>query len=68
VVVIKSVDGLGPPGSKINTYGVVNKTTPKFVHACFELFFTEDSADGGRLMTPREVLALKPLPEYVMYE
>jgi hypothetical protein len=68
VVVIKSVDGLGPPDSKINTYGVVNKTTPKFVHAGFKLFFTEDSADGGRLMTPREVLALKPLPEYVMYE
>jgi hypothetical protein len=68
VVVIKSVDGLGPPGSKINTYGVVSKTTPKFVHAGFKLFFTEDSAGGGRLMTPREVLALKPLPEYVIYE
>jgi hypothetical protein len=33
VIVIKSVDGLGPPSSKINTYRVVNKTTPKFVHA-----------------------------------
>jgi hypothetical protein len=68
VVVIKSVDGLGPPGSKINTYRVVNETTPKFVHAGFKLFFTEDNADSGRLMTPREVLALKPRPEYVMYE
>ncbi|HET8915503.1 MAG TPA: hypothetical protein VFM91_07350 [Propionibacteriaceae bacterium] len=68
VVLIKSVDGLGPPGAKINTYGVVNKTTPRFVHAGFKLFFTEDSADGGRLMTPPEVLALKPRPEYVMYE
>jgi len=68
VVVIKSVDGLGPPGSKINTYGVVNKTTPRFVHAGFKLFFTEDTADGGRLMTPPEVLALEPRPEYVMYE
>lgn len=68
VVVVKSVDGLGPPGSKINTYHVVNKTTPKFVHAGFKLFFTEDRTDGGRLMAPREVLALKPRPEYVMYE
>jgi hypothetical protein len=68
VAVVKSVDGLGPPGPKINTYRVVNKTTPKFVHAGFKLFFTEDSADGGRLMTPKEVLALKPRPEYVMYE
>ena len=68
VVVVKSVDGLGPPRPKINTYRVVNKTTPKFVHAGFKLFFTEDREGGGRLMTPKEVLALKPRPEYVMYE
>jgi hypothetical protein len=68
VVVIKSVDGLGHPGPKKNTYRVVNKSTPKFVHAGFKLFFTEDRRNGGRLMTPREVLALKPRPEYVMYE
>ena len=68
VVLIKSVDGLGPPDPKINTYRLVNKTTPRFVHAGFKLFFTEDSAGGGRLMTPKEVLALKPRPEYVMYE
>ena len=68
VAVVKSVDGLGHPGPKINTYRVVNMTTPKFVHAGFKLFFTEDREDGGRLMTPKEVLTLKPRPEYVMYE
>jgi hypothetical protein len=68
VVLIKSVDGLGPPESKINTYRVVHKTTPKFVHAGFKLFFTEDRRGGGRLMSPKEVLALRPRPEYVMYE
>jgi hypothetical protein len=68
VVMIKSVDGLGHPGPKKNTYRVVNKSTPKFVHAGFKLFFTEDRRNGGRLMTPKEVLALKPPPEYVMYE
>jgi hypothetical protein len=68
VVMIKSVDGLGPPGPKINTYRHVNKTTPTFVHAGFKLFFTEDRRNHGRLMTPKEVLALKPRPEYVMYE
>ncbi len=65
---IKSVDGLGPPGPKIETYNLVNETTPTFVHPGFKLFFTEDRADGGRLMRPREVLALRPPPEYVMYE
>jgi hypothetical protein len=68
VVQIKSVDGLGPPGPKKNTYRVVNKTTPKHVHAGFKLFFTEDTEGGSRLMSHREVLALKPQPEYVMYE
>jgi hypothetical protein len=68
VVVVKSVDGLGHSGPKKNTYRVVNRTTPKFVHAGFKLFFTEDTEGGGRLMTPREVLALRPQPEYVMYE
>jgi hypothetical protein len=68
VVLIKSVDGLGHPGPKKNTYRVVNNSTPKFVHAGFKLFFTEDRRHGGRLMTPREVLGLKPRPEYVMFE
>jgi len=68
VVAIKSVDGLGHPGPKKNTYRVVNKGTPKFVHAGFKLFFTEDRRHGGRLMTPKEVLGLKPRPEYVMFE
>jgi hypothetical protein len=47
---------------------MVNKSTPKFVHAGFKLFFTENRSHGGRLMSPREVLALKPRPEYVMYQ
>ena len=68
VVAIKSVDGLGHPGPKKNIYWVVNKTTPKFVHAGFKLFYTEDRRHGGRLMTPNEVLGLKPPPEYVMFE
>ncbi len=68
VAIIKSVDGLGPPGPKINTYRVVNQTTPKHVHAGFKLFYTEDARGGSRLMTPKEVLALKPRPEYVLYE
>jgi hypothetical protein len=68
VVQVKSVDGLGPPGPKVNTYRVVNRTTPKHVHAGFKLFFTEDTEGSSRLMTPREVLGLKPRPEYVMYE
>jgi len=68
IVVIKSVDGLGPVGSKIKTYDYLVKNMVPEVHAGFKLFFDEDTRNGSRLMTPKEVLALSPIPEYVMYE
>ncbi|CAA9400442.1 MAG: hypothetical protein AVDCRST_MAG75-2111 [uncultured Propionibacteriaceae bacterium] len=67
VVLIKSVDGIGSQAAKINTYRQVNKTTPKFVHPGFKLFLEEDAREG-RLMTPKQVLAIKPKPDYIMYE
>ncbi len=68
VVVIDSVDGLGPKWSKIETYNNLMMVMPAGVHAGFKLFFDEDRRNGNQLMTPIEVLALKPPPEYVMYE
>jgi hypothetical protein len=68
VVLIKSVDGLGPKGAKINTYNHLVKAMPAPVHAGFKLFFDEDTQNGSKLMSPDEVLALAPEPEYVMYE
>lgn len=68
VVMIKSVDGLGPKGAKITTYNHLMKKLPSHVHAGFKLFFDEDTQNGNKLMTPNEVLALKPEPVYIMYE
>jgi len=68
VVLIKSVDGLGPKAAKIDTYLDLMEILGPGVHAGFKLFFDEDHRNGGQLMTPTEVLALKPPPEYVMYE
>lgn len=68
VVLVKSVDGLGPMGSKIKTYNWLVKTMPQGVHAGFKLFFDEDTQIGHHLMSPKEVLGLTPVPEYVMYE
>jgi hypothetical protein len=68
VVVIKSVDGLGPKAAKIETYDILTKTMPQGVHAGFKLFFDEDRRGGGKLMTVAEVMGLAPRPEYVMYE
>ncbi|HEY4013904.1 MAG TPA: hypothetical protein VGM06_11245 [Polyangiaceae bacterium] len=68
VVVIKSIDGLGPVHAKIVTYDYLMKILAQGVHPGFKLFFDEDTRNGGRLMAPSEVLALTPRPEYVMYE
>lgn len=68
VVFIKSVDGLGFTAAKIATYRYLVKSLAPEVHPGFKLFFDEDVKFGGRLMGPKEVLALSPVPEYVMYE
>jgi len=68
IAVVKSVDGLGPKAPKITTYDFLLKSIAPGVHPGFKLFFDEDTSRGGRLMTPAEVLALSPAPEYVMYE
>ena len=43
VVIIKSVDGLGPRGSKIKTYDALLKGMPAAVHPGFKLFYDEDT-------------------------
>jgi hypothetical protein len=68
IVMIKSVDGLGPKASKIETYKYLIRRMAAGVHPGFKLFFDEDTRHGGVLMTPSEVLSLLPPPEYVMYE
>ena len=68
VVVVESVDGLGPKGLKINTYNYLMHLKAPWIHPGFKLFFDEDTRNGWRLMSPKEVLALSPPPEYVMYE
>lgn len=68
VAIIKSVDGLGRVGAKMATYANLVQTTARGVHAGFKLFFDEDTRNGSRIMSPKEVLGLKPQPEYVMYE
>lgn len=67
VVAIKSVDGIGSPGAKRSTWDRLVRGKPAHLHTGFKLFFTEDRRSGP-LMTPRQVLALRPAPVYVMYE
>lgn len=68
VVIVKSVDGLGPAHTKVATYGNLMARTASGVHPGFKLFFDEDTRNGSYLMSAKQVLALSPKPEYVMYE
>jgi hypothetical protein len=68
VAIIKSVDGLGPMHAKIVTYDSLMEKRVSSIHPGFKLFFDEDTRNGGHLMSAKEVLALSPQPEYVMYE
>jgi hypothetical protein len=67
VVVIKSVDGIGSREMKTKTWRVLVRDLPPAVHSGFKLFFMEDRRHGP-LMTPQQVLKLRPKPEYVLYE
>jgi hypothetical protein len=67
VVLVKSVDGIGSRAMKESTYAKLTAGMPKAVHAGFKLFYSEDRRFGP-LMTPAQVLALRPQPEYVLYE
>ncbi len=67
VVPIVSVDGIGTASQKTDTWRQVLAETPPHVYRGFKLFYEEDRR-AGPLMTPAQVLALTPRPEYVLYE
>ena len=64
---LKSVDGIGPRGAKETTWRRLVSGLPDHLHTGFKLFIVED-ARSGPLMSPAQVLALRPRPVYVMYE
>jgi hypothetical protein len=67
VVVIKSVDGIGSKAMKTSTWTKLTKALAPTVEPGFKLFYQEDRRYGP-LMTPAQVLALRPQPAYVLYE
>ena len=67
VAVVRSVDGIGNRVDKTATWRRLVRTRESGVRPGFKLFFEEDTR-AGALMTPAQVLALRPTPEYVLYE
>jgi hypothetical protein len=67
VQVVLSVDGIGGRKAKESTWRRLVEPMPDSMAPGFKLFFEEDTR-AGKLMTPAQVLNLKPRPDYVLYE
>ena len=67
VQVVMHMDGWGPPSLKKDTYRrYIQKEPVQFTG--FKIFYKNDTKNNSRLMTPEEVLALKPTPMYIQYQ
>jgi hypothetical protein len=65
VALTLNVDGFGDQPVKIEKYGeFMRAPEERRFHAGFKLFYHEDT----NLMSPRQVLRLRPPPEFVVYE
>ena len=67
VQVILNMDGWGQPWLKFDTYKACEVDEP-VQYTGFKLFFHNDVKKGDALLTPREVLALRPRPIYIQYQ
>lgn len=67
VQVVINMDGWGPPYIKFDSYSLSAVAEP-VQFTGFKLFFHNDTKKGHPLLTPREVLALRPRPVYIQYQ
>ncbi len=61
---VLNADGVGSPGAKRSTYEALAPSRASGVSPGFKLFYEEDT----NLMSPGQVLGLRPKPKFVVYE
>lgn len=68
VQIVMNMDGWGAPELKKGTYRYfINREPVQFTG--FKLFYVNDLKKGvGRMLTPNELMKLKPLPSYIQYQ
>ena len=68
VQIVMNMDGWGPPELKKGTYRYfINQEPVQFTG--FKLFYINDLKKGPqRMLTPDELMKLKPLPSYIQYQ
>ena len=65
---VLDMDGWGSPARKINTYKLFAQREP-IQFTGFKLFYKNDLKEApNRLLTIKELLALKPIPLYIQYQ
>ncbi len=68
VEIVMDMDGWGPPANKITTYKSFVESEP-IQFTGFKLFYKNDLKKGeGRMLTPKELLDLRPRPIYIQYQ
>ena len=67
VQLVMHMDGWGFPAKKINTYKQFIYREP-VEYAGFKIFYKNDTKNNSRLLTPQELLKLKPQPVYIQYQ
>ena len=67
VQLVMHMDGWGEPAKKLNTYQQYIYREP-VEYTGFKIFYKNDTKNNGRLLTPKELLALRPQPVYIQYQ
>ena len=67
VQIVINMDGWGQPWLKFDTYARCEVAEP-VQFTGFKLFYHNDTRKGDALLSPREVLALRPRPIYIQYQ
>lgn len=68
VQMVVVMDGWGEPAKKINTYNSFISTEP-IQFTGFKIFYKNDMRPPStRLLTPSELLKLKPIPSFIQYQ
>ena len=67
VQIVMDMDGWGAPWMKFDSYRVfIDKEPVEFTG--FKIFYHNDAKGHDRLLTPMEVLQLRPAPLYIQYQ
>jgi hypothetical protein len=67
VQIVMDMDGWGPPWLKFDSYRDYEVVEP-VQFTGFKIFFHHDMRKGDALLTPAEVLRLRPRPLYIQYQ